>query len=121
MHWYEIFLITDIAILIIADTDNWSDTYVYYTFACIWQNYHFKNTVLVFGNIIRVCKINWPINRLIITDTDIEKNVNWFQIIKPIISASLRTTLPWFLYSNISCIACNGNYNGVINTDSVIS
>jgi len=48
--------ITDIEILVIADTDNWSDIYVYHTFACIWQNYHFKNTVLVFfyeENIIR--------------------------------------------------------------------
>jgi len=34
---------------------------------------HFKSTVLVLlyenNNIMRVCKINWPINQLIITNT----------------------------------------------------
>jgi len=59
--------ITNIIIWFIADTDNRSDTYVYHTFACIWQNYHFKNTVLVlfYGeNIIKVCKIITDIEKM---------------------------------------------------------
>jgi len=40
MHWYGILLIiwlADIKIHIIADTDNWSDMYIYQNSTCIGQ------------------------------------------------------------------------------------
>jgi len=79
MHRYDILPIirlTDIKIHIIANTNNWSDMYIYQNSTCIGQNCHFKNTVLVLvyeNNVIRVCKINFPINRPTITNTDTTK------------------------------------------------
>jgi len=50
--------------------------YIYQNSTCIGQNCHFKSTVLVLvyeSNVIRVCKINFLINRPTITDTDTTK------------------------------------------------
>jgi len=50
MHRYEILLIirlADIEIHIIADTDNRSNVYINQNSTYIWQNCHFKNTILV--------------------------------------------------------------------------
>jgi len=79
MHRYEILPIiqlADIEIHKIADTDNRSDVYIYQNLTCIWQNCHFKNTIFVLvyeNNVIKVCKINCPINRPTITNTDTAK------------------------------------------------
>jgi len=62
--------LADIKIHIIADTDP---IYIYQNSTCIGQNCHFKNTVLILiyeNNVIRVYKINFPINQPTITDTD---------------------------------------------------
>jgi len=81
MHWYEILPIiwlADVEIHIIANTDNQSDVYIYQNSTFIWQNCHFKNTILVLGyknNVNKVCKINYPINRPTITDNWYCKNV----------------------------------------------
>jgi len=74
MHRYDILPIirlADVKIHIVVDTDNQSNMYVYQNSTCIGQNCHFKNTgfVLVYeNNVIRVCKINFPINRPTITN-----------------------------------------------------
>jgi len=79
MHRYDILPIiqlADIKIHIIANTDNQSDMYINQNSICIGQNCHFKNTVCVLvyeNNVIRVCKINFQINRPTITDTDATK------------------------------------------------
>ena len=76
MHRYEIIQLADIEIHIIADTNNRSDVYIYQNSTCIWQNFHFKNTILVLddeNNVIKVCKINFLINWPTITDTDTAK------------------------------------------------
>ena len=73
MHQYELIIqLADIEIHLIADTDSWSDVYICRNSTCIWQNRHFKNTILVLvheNNVIRVCKINCPINQPTITNT----------------------------------------------------
>jgi len=79
MHRYEILLIiqlADIEIHIIADTNNRSDVYIYQNSTFIWQNCHFKNTILALvyeNNVIKVCKIYCPINRPTITNIDTAK------------------------------------------------
>jgi len=86
MHRYEILLIiwlADIEVHIIVDTNNRSDVDIYQNSTCIWQNCHFKNTILVLvyeNNVITVCKINCPINWPTITDTDTAR----MKLIKPI-------------------------------------
>jgi len=66
--------LSDIKIHIIAN--NRSDMYIYQNSTRIGQNCHFKNTALVLvyeNNVIRVCKINFLINRPTITNTDTTK------------------------------------------------
>jgi len=95
MHRYEILPIirlTDIEIYIKTDTDNQSDVCIYQNSTCIWQNYHFKNTILVLvyeNNVIKVCKINCPINQPKINDTDTAKMWPIKPIIKLVVLLSI--------------------------------
>jgi len=79
MHRYDILPIiwlANIKIHITANTDNRSNIYIYQNSTRIGQNCHFKNTVLVLvyeNNVIRVFKINFPINWPTISDTDTTK------------------------------------------------
>jgi len=69
MHRYRL---ADIEIYII--TDNRSDSiFTEISYNYIWQNCYSKTLFQPYftkNNVIRVCKINWPINQLIITNTD---------------------------------------------------
>jgi len=57
-----------------ANTDNRSDIYFYHMYLA---KLSLSVLALFYGkNVIRVCKINWPINRLIITNADVADKTN---------------------------------------------